>query len=180
MKRQSTTKYKDEILFCAKYLKKYNLLNSEGVQKLDSLISSFTGEFELVRINVGYFEELAKRLIELWPDGLKDNKYPWRESVTNLTARLQLVWTDRKLVPEKYPIERCITVARRYVNQFAENAKYMQTLKNFVMKQEFVGATGTLLQTYKSMFADMLVSTPVGEEDYIAEMVDYGAGGTLV
>lgn len=146
---------------------------------MDPLISSFTGEFELVRVNVGYFEELAKRLIELWPEGLKDNKYPWRESVTNLTARLQLVWTDRKLTPEKYPVERCITVARRYVNQFTENAKYMQTLRNFVMKQDFVGGTGTLIQTYKSMFADMLVSTPVGEEDYISEMMNYDGEHTL-
>ena len=109
------------------------------------------------KIDSMYFVSLAEGLRELWPSGEKDGKWPWRDSVSNLTRRLQNLWDVREL--DQYPLDTCLTVARRYLSQFEDNAKFMQTLKYFILKQEdIVGKDGRKRHTDKSVFADMLES----------------------
>ena len=115
------------------------------------------------KIDSMYFVTLAEGLRELWPAGEKDGKWPWRDSVSNLTRRLQNLWDIREL--DEYPLETCMTVARKYLAQYEDDAKFMQTLKYFILKQEdMVGKDGRKRHTDKSVFADMLESSSMFDE----------------
>ena len=103
-----------------------------------------------------FFLELAEALRTLWPAGEKDGKWPWRDSVQNIKIRLELLWEVREL--KDYTIDECLTVARRYLNQFEDSVKYMKTLKYFILRQnEKVSSTnGSTHYVNQSVFADML------------------------
>lgn len=145
-----------EVMFCVKYLKEHGV-NASNFEKTVKLLNVYeVPEFNLVRREGHtYFTKLALGLRNLWPPGEKDGKYPWRDSVTNLTERLKLLWKIRQL--REYPIETCLSVARRYLAQYEHDTKYMQTLKYFIMKQKgIVNDTGKLTYIQESKFADML------------------------
>ena len=56
-------------------------------------------------------------------------------------------------------------MARKYLAQFEDNARYMQTLKYFILKQDkIVERTGRIKYINKSVFADMLESTSTMDE----------------
>lgn len=155
-------KYSDEAIFCAKYLNERGFLTQENLEEITALFDDFDAEFKFVRIQVGYFTQLAKALRELWPTGEKDGKYPWRESVSNLARRLETLWAARNMT--EIPIETCVMVARKYLAQYENNTKYMQTLKYFILKQgKIVREDGGIKYIQQSQFADMLDS--VTEED---------------
>lgn len=118
-----------------------------------------------------FYSKLAGGLRELWPPGEKDGKYPWRDSVKNLKTRLEFLWRDRKF-KDKYSIEQCLSVARKYLSQYEDNAKYMQTLKYFIFKQEpMTNSKGKTKITYKSTFADMLEdNTSVSNPEFFEEL----------
>ena len=102
-----------------------------------------------------FFQELANKLRGLWPSGEKDGKYPWRDSVDNLTTRLKNLWMLREL--KDYTLDECLAAARRYLEQFRDNAKYMQTLKYFILKQHsIVQKDGSIKYINESKFADLL------------------------
>lgn len=119
---------------------------------------------EMTKAPPNFYEQLAIKLRELWPTGEKDGKYPWRESVSNLTKRLEILWKDRDL-KDKYSLDQCLSVARKYLAQYENNAKYMQTLKYFIYKQTKLVEqnTGKINYIYKSTFADMLENNPLDE-----------------
>ena len=155
-------KYSDEAIFCAKYLNDRGLLSEDKLEEIMALIDDFDVEFKFIKVQLGYFTRLAKALRELWPTGEKDGKYPWRESVANLARRLETLWAARNL--QEIPVETCVMVARKYLAQYENNTKYMQTLKYFVLKQgKIVGDDGGVRYIQKSQFADMLES--VTDED---------------
>lgn len=155
-------KYSDEAIFCAKYLNERGFLSQENLDEITGLFDDFDAEFKFVRIQTGYFTQLAKALRELWPAGEKDGKYPWRDSVSNLARRLETLWAARNM--QEVPIETCLMVARRYLAQYENSTKYMQTLKYFILKQgKIVGDDGGVRYIQQSQFADMLES--VTEED---------------
>lgn len=106
-----------------------------------------------------FYEKVAEGLRKIWPSGEKDGKYPWRDSVSNLTKRLEFIWNDRRF-GDKYSVEDCLRAGRRYVAQFTDNAKYMVLLKYFVFKQDksAVDKSGKIIYTYKSLLADYLES----------------------
>lgn len=103
-----------------------------------------------------FFTELATKLRGLWPAGNKGGIYPWRDSVPNLTARLQELWELRGL--PKFTIETCLSVAQRYISKFENDDKYMQTLKYFIMRnnEKVISPDGKIHYTHRSTFADML------------------------
>ncbi len=102
------------------------------------------------------FAALAEALRKLWPSGEKDGKYPWRDTVPNLEKRLRLIW-DYDNLDDKYTADDCLKAARRYLAQFQDNTKYMQTLRYFIFKQnKSVGRDGRITYTYKSSLVDML------------------------
>ena len=105
-----------------------------------------------------FFRTLAEQLRPLWPAGEKDGKYPWRDSVENLTIRLKLLWEVKEL--KNYTLEECLTAARRYLNNYSDNVKYMKTLKYFILRQNerVVGKDGKIHFVNQSSFADMLTS----------------------
>lgn len=124
-----------------------------------------------------FFVKLAEGLRPLWPAGDKSEKYPWRDSVPNLAKRLENLWDIREL--GDYSIDTCLTVARRYLARYEENAKYMQTLKYFILKQDHVvGKDGRINYISKSVFADMLESTSVydGWDDVFESTSTYEQG----
>lgn len=110
-----------------------------------------------------FFDQLATTLREMWPPGEKAGKWPWRDSVPNLSKRLKTLWELRSL--KDYTIDDCVMAARRYLAQFENNAKYMQTLKYFILKQEAItDKDGTNRYVSTSKFADMIESNPTVDD----------------
>ena len=154
--------YSDEAIFCVKYLSDRGLLSKEKIDELTALFDDLDAEFKFVKVELGYYVQLAKALRELWPAGEKDGKYPWRDSISNLARRLEMLWAARNM--QEIPIETCVMVARKYLAQYENNTKYMQTLKYFILKQgKIVREDGGIKYTQQSQFADMLDA--VTEED---------------
>ena len=151
-------KYSDESLFCAKYLQEKGYLSEGDLNEMSALLDDLKVDFELVKVEKNFYVELAERLRELWPTGNKDNKYPWRDSVENISQRLKHLWVTRKL--KEYTIDECLTVARKYLAQFEEDTKYMRVLKYFIYKSKpaYVKENGLSVHQYESIFADMLES----------------------
>ena len=142
--------------FCVRYLLNHGI-NSTNFTKVVRQLKPDDEKFDIVRVkdNFGFFDELAEKLRELWPPGEKDGKYPWRDSVNNLSRRLKTLWNDRQL--KDISIDDCLAVARRYLAQFEQNAKYMKILKYFILKQDkIILKDGRITYTNSSVFADML------------------------
>lgn len=158
--------YSSEVKFCVRYLLNHGV-NSLSFTDVVNELGPNDVQFDLVRSGYTnykpFFEELAEKLRELWPAGEKDGKWPWRDSVGNLSRRLDTLWKDRDF--KEKTIEECLMVARKYLAQFEDNAKYMQTLKYFILKQDKLvdKKTGRIRYINKSVFADMLESNSVME-----------------
>ena len=158
--------FSPEVKFCVRYLINHGV-NSVNFMHVQLTLNDDDMDFKLVQVTDGekdFFTELAEKMRELWPPGEKDGKYPWRDSVGNLSRRLKMLWEDRNFKDKT--IEECLTVARRYLAQFEDNAKYMQTLKYFILKQDSIvdKNTGRIKYINKSVFADMLESNSALEE----------------
>lgn len=115
-----------------------------------------------------FFTELATKMRLLWPPGDKVVKdydgvktYPWRTSVVDLAKRLKFIWREKGL-EDKYSIDECLTVARRYVAQFEnKDKKYMRILQYYVYKKKSLVSKldGKRTEIYTSDFVDSLLST---------------------
>ena len=155
-------KYSDEAVFCAKYLNDRGFLSGDKLEEITALIDDLDADFQFVKVDLNYYVRLAKQLRELWPTGEKDGKYPWRDSIANLSRRLETLWVSRNL--GEIPIDTCLMVARKYLAQYENNMKFMQTLKYFILKQgKIANEDGSVKLIQQSQFADMLES--VTEED---------------
>lgn len=124
---------------------------------------------EMNRMPSDFFEQVAIGLKKLWPSGNKEifnrdgsvSSYAWQDSVANLVKRLEFVWKEWKF-RDKYSVEDCLAAARRYLAQYEDNARYMQTLKYFVFRQiKLNHPNGKVAYNYKSSLADALESNPV-------------------
>ena len=171
-----------EVKFCVKYLLE-NGVNSVTFVNVVKELSPNDTRFDFVKLkrrDTEFFDELAQKLRELWPAGEKDGKWPWRDSVPNLSRRLETLWKDRNIKDKS--IDDCLTVARKYLAQFEENAKYMQTLKYFILKQDkIVLQNGRAKIINKSVFADMLESNASMDEwNSIFESNDISQQGELI
>ena len=159
LRDRTMTKFSPQVKFCVKYLLE-NGVNSLVFHKIVKELNAFDQKYELVPINKEvkkpFFDELAEKLRELWPPGDKDGKYAWRDSVPNLSKRLKSLWDDR-LKGKEFTIDECLVAARKYLAQFEDNVKYMQTLKYFIMKQKsIVEKDGRIKYITESKFADIL------------------------
>ena len=160
------TQFTNRDLFCARSLLDKGLLSQDELPKLAEAAAGYTGKFEMVEIKDDFFVELATQLRELWPAGDKDGKYSWRDSVPNLVKRLKTLWKSRNM--KDYTLDECLEAARKYLVGFENNAKYMQTLKYFIFKQQkLVGHDGKVKYTYKSSLVDMLESNPVDTSEWL-------------
>lgn len=123
----------------------------------ESPIEVMIAPVECVRstMNDEFFTTLASKMRVLWPQGDKEGKWAWRDSVPNLAKRLKTLWEIRKL--RSFNIEDCLIVCRKYLSQYENDVKYMQVLKYFILKQkEIVGSDGRIKYLSSSRFADML------------------------
>ena len=146
-----------EDLFCVKHLYEQGV-TSKTFDSLVELLDRFdVSDYTITKVGKeSFYEDLAKNLRELWPPGEKDGKYPWRDSVKNISFRLKALWEDRKL--SDFTIDDCLMVARRYLARFEQDTKYMMLLKYFIWKQKKLvnPTTGKITYVYDSMLADML------------------------
>ena len=157
-----------ESLFCLKYLYQSGYFPKEEAPRIQALISRLKNDYQLVKVeDDGFFKELAEKLRELWPPGEKDGKFAWRDSVPNLIKRLKVAWSLFGL--ENYNVEDCLSAARRYLAQYEMNAKYMKTLKYFILKQTAVkDADGNTKYIQESSLAVMLQDQPKEEVSIFA------------
>lgn len=148
-------KYTNEDLYCAKYLLDRGLLTTTLTPDFIEQASKFTGTYTLTELPDDYWHKLAAALRPLWPAGSKDGKYEWRGSVESLASRLQTLWRIRKL--KDYSIDTCVEVANQYLARYRQDAKYMQVLQYFILKQKTIKVTGGPSRViHQSVFADML------------------------
>ena len=150
--------FSPEIKFCVRYLVEHGI-DTQRFEEAQLHLSWNDEDFELVKISKddSFFDELAERLREMWPPGDKDGKWPWRDSVGNLSRRLQHLWDIRKL--KQYSIEECIAAANKYLSLFENDTKYMQILKYFILKQDPIATENNrVVYSNKSRFADILES----------------------
>ena len=151
--------YTSEIKFCVKYLLDHGV-NSKNFVDVATKLTPKDQRYDFVkvedRIDRKFFDELASKLRELWPPGNKSGKYPWRDSVENISKRLQILWNER-MKGKTYTIEQCLAAARKYLSQFEDDTTYMVLLKYFILKQEhIVKENGHLTYINKSKLADLL------------------------
>lgn len=117
------------------------------------------------------YDNLAIKLQELWPKGMKDGKWRWRGEKKDIALRLKRMLSEKEFAnTTDADILRC---ARIYTAQFEEDCKYMCLLPYFILKLHDVAGK----KVYKSKLADMLLSKNESEEyevPVIPEQLDYG------
>ena len=173
-----------EIKYCVRYLKERGITGEDFIN-ISSTLSPTDADYSLVKLQGNaFFDELAEKLRELWPAGsrkINGKEYEWRDSVRNLSSRLETLWKDR-LAGKEYTIEECLSVARRYLTQFEDNTKFMMSVKFFIWKQkELVQSNGRIKYVTESKFADMLEGKEaedaiMNEWDDVISSVSVGEG----
>ena len=148
-----------EIKYCVRYLKERGF-TEQDFPNICKALSPTDADYSLVKLQGNaFFDELASKLRDLWPAGsrkIKGKEYEWRDSVSNLSRRLEALWKER-FKGKDYSIEECLTVARRYLSQFENDTKFMMSVKFFIWKQkELVQSNGRIKYVTESKFADML------------------------
>ena len=77
------------------------------------------------------FENLAMRLQEIYPDGIKPGKtYSWRDSVEVIAQKLRTLAVRYDF---QFSEEQAINATREYVDSFKPPYTYMNTLRNFLL-----------------------------------------------
>lgn len=174
-------KYPDEVMFCVNYLRERGYLDEDKLMDIASKAEKLKKYYIITPITDGYWTELAKALRPLWPAGDKDGKWAWRDSVGNLASRLETLWRVRGL--KEYPIATCVETANRYLARYRDNAKYMQVLKYFILKQKTIMlGDGKVKYVNTSVFADMLenvTDVEMQQEEWnkiLEESIDFEQG----
>jgi hypothetical protein len=78
-------------------------------------------------------DELAKRLKEIYPKGMKDDKWYWADSVALIKKRLQAFFVKYG----RYPAEEIIDATQRYVDAMRDRDD-MRLLKYFIFRDKRV------------------------------------------
>ena len=107
--------------------------------------------------------ELAKRLRDLFPKGIKDGtNNTWRGSEQEIVSKLIKLETKFKL---NLDIEECVAATQSYIDSFNGNFRLMQTLKYFILKN--ISVVGELeIKSELLAYLDFLhQGTPVTRQD---------------
>lgn len=105
-------------------------------QRWDDVVSNIILDSEVSNIkdNDNYLEELAKKLMAIFPSGKKaGTSVYWRGNVKDTKLRLKKFF---KLYGNKFSDEELIKAATKYVESFNGNYQYMRVLKYFIWKDE--------------------------------------------
>lgn len=125
----------------SKSLANYNVLESDKLVLSNNTISMLSNIMlksnkNLVN-NEDRFNNLAEKLMEIFPEGKKaGTTYYWRGNKAVISARLQKL-VDKTAVD--FTDEEAIDAARRYVNSFKGDYKYMSILQYFIWKKKNMG-----------------------------------------
>lgn len=105
-------------------------------QRWDNVVSNILLDSEVkdVTNNDSYLEDLAKKLMAIFPSGKKQgtNVY-WRGNIKDTKLRLKKFF---KLYGNKFSDEAIIEAATKYVLSFNGNYQYMRVLKYFIWKDD--------------------------------------------
>lgn len=97
-------------------------------------------------------KELAKKMIDLFPIGIKSGGYPVRASVNDVTDKLK-----KFLKNNKYTHEEILKATERYVNRKKlENYSFMQRIIYFIEKDKF-SSLASEIEDMKASKEDNLV-----------------------
>ena len=170
-----------EIKFCVRYLVERGVV-SKDYDEISETLSPDDPDYALIKLQKDtFFTELAEKLRELWPAGsrtINGKEYEWRDSVGNLSKRLETLWKER-FKNKTYSIEECLTVARRYLSRFENDTKFMLGVKFFIWKQkQLVQSNGRIKYITESKLADMLEGK--AEEDAIQNEWDFLVNNTTI
>lgn len=130
------------------------------------------------------YMKLAEQMRFIWPSGMKDNKWPWRDTVLKLARRLKDLNTIRDI--KKYTNSQILQVCRQYVNQYeGKSTKYMMLLKYFIYKKRNeVGPNGVVRTVFDSKLADMLENSATVMENWDFDdditVIDYENMGEII
>lgn len=80
------------------------------------------------------FRRVARKLQELYPEGIKAGKtYSWRGTEEEIVYKLQALVAKYNFV---FSEQECILATKRYLDQFKEDKKKMSILRNFILKKK--------------------------------------------
>ena len=176
-----------QMRFCAHYLIDHGI---DTPAKFNLLVDSLTdtdNKYLFVKVveKDEMFNSMATQLKQLWPTGTREingKRYPWQDSVANLTVRLKQVWNSRELA-DKYTIDDVLKCARQYLSDYENNAKYMLSLPYWISKEKSItDSKGVTKKIYVSKMADLLESKTTTEEteDWTSVFSGYLGEGDLV
>ena len=169
---------KEKMHFCARFLKNNGITSGIRYMQLLDMLEDDEPEFIMTRIGKktdGFFDDLAVRLNDMWPDGEKvteRGRYRWRDTIQNTKTRLVSLWSARNLKTQD--LNTVLSVARVYLSNFGEDRKYMKTLRHWILEKDIKGI-------YKSCLADALeagITVPVDDIDTeTGEVLEPTTGG---
>lgn len=105
-------------------------------QRWDDSVSSIILDSEVpnAKDNDKHLEELAKKLMAIFPSGKKSGtSVYWRGNTKDTKLRLKKFF---KLYGSKFSDEEIVKAAAKYVESFNGNYQYMRVLKYFIWKDE--------------------------------------------
>lgn len=105
-------------------------------QRWDDVVSGIVLDSEVsnVKDNDKHLEELAQKLMAIFPNGKKpETSLYWKGNTKDTKLRLKKFF---KLYGNKFSDEELINAATKYVESFNGNYQYMRVLKYFIWKDE--------------------------------------------
>lgn len=99
-------------------------LLQKGIRRLNDMMMNSEGNNDL-----GYYMDVAIQLMEYWPEGLKDEKWPWKDDVDQTVRRLRLF--ERQF--GRYEAQDIVDCGWSYVKTYEDDDTYMCTLRNFIL-----------------------------------------------
>jgi len=81
------------------------------------------------------FKALADKLREIYPSGMKDGRYSWRDNTMTIAKKLVLL---QEKFQSSFTDEEAIEATKKYVESFRQRGDftYMQLLKYFILKRD--------------------------------------------
>lgn len=78
------------------------------------------------------FEALAKKLMEIYPEGNKEGTtYPWRGIEEEIAQKLRVLVVQHDFI---YTEEEAINATKQYVDSFKDDSTHMKLLKYFIIR----------------------------------------------
>lgn len=107
-------------------------LTQTGVDLIETIF--LNSEFRLPNSEEDRFDELARKMQEVFPEGRKPGtKLMWRDSQPIIAKRLKAVVKKYKA---KFTDEQAIEATKKYVSSFNGDYQFMQVLKYFISKRD--------------------------------------------